>query len=199
MKYSFIYKNVINSIKKSIGSPFGVALSEPLEISIQPNKKCNARCLMCDFWEEKEDYLSSDEIIHTLKELKSWIGSGFFVQIAGGEPLIFKGIFDIFSFCSENNIICKISTNGIALTESNCKKIIDSKLDYLSVSIDSHKSEIHDKFRGFDGALDNAIKGIKYLAENSNITLGISSVLLSENIKDYPDSVDFFLDLPIHR
>ena len=196
---SFLYKNVINSIKKSISSSLGLNLSKPLQISIQPNERCNARCIMCDCWKEKNDYLNSDEIIDALKQLNNWVGSNFFVQIAGGEPLIFNGIYDIFSFCEDNNIICKISTNGIALTENTCDKIIKSKLRYLSVSIDSHLPEIHDKYRGVDGTLERSLKGIEYLAKNGNLTLGISSVIMRDNISTLCDSIDFFLKLPINR
>jgi MoaA/NifB/PqqE/SkfB family radical SAM enzyme len=154
---------------------------------------------MCHFWKEKEDRLTAQEIIKAIDDLKNWVGKGFFLQIAGGEPLIFKGIFDIFSFCAGNDIICKISTNGYALTPNICDKIIESKLSYLSVSLDSHQKEIHDKFRGVDGILDRAVDGIKYLAQNSKITLGVSSVLMRDNVDHFPESVDFFLNLPIHR
>lgn len=198
-KFSFLYKNLINSLKKDISSYMGINISKPLQISIAPNERCNARCIMCDCWKEKNDYLNSDEVIDTLKQLRNWVGSNFFVQIAGGEPLIFKGIYEVFSFCSENDIVCKISTNGIALTEKNCDKIIQSKLPYLSVSLDSHLPEIHDKFRGVDRTLERAVKGIEYLSKNGNLTLGISSLLMKDNISTFSDSVDFFLKLPIHR
>lgn len=199
MGYSFLLKNFSNSVKKDISSSFGLTLSKPLQVTIQPNERCNARCLMCNCWKEKNDYLDSEEIINTLKHLKSWMGKDFFVQIAGGEPLIFKGIYDIFSYCADNGIICKISTNGIALTESVCDKIIQSKLSFLSVSLDSHLSEIHDKFRGVSGTLERAVNGIKYLGENGNLTLGVSSVLMKDNIETFPESVEYFLSLPINR
>ena len=199
MKFAFIFKTLANEVKMGISTALGLTLTKPLEISIQPNKRCNARCLMCDFWKEKEDKLTAQEIIAAIEQLRSWIGKGFFLQIAGGEPLIFKGIFDIFSLCSASGIICKISTNGYALTQNVCDKIIASKLSYLSISLDSHKKEIHDKLRGVDGIFDRAVEGIGYLAKNSRTMLGISSVLMGDNVKDFPESVDFFLSLPIHR
>jgi MoaA/NifB/PqqE/SkfB family radical SAM enzyme len=154
---------------------------------------------MCNCWKEKHDYINSEEIIDALKQLRKWVGRNFFVQIAGGEPLIYKGIYDIFSYCADNGIICKISTNGIALTENTCDKIIKSRLSFLSVSLDSHLPEIHDKYRGVEGTLERAINGIKYLAEKGNLTLGISSVLMKENISTFSESVDFFLSLPVDR
>ncbi|MDR2848639.1 MAG: radical SAM protein [Bacteroidales bacterium] len=199
MRYSFLLTNFTNSLTKDVSSSFNLHLSKPLQVSIQPNERCNARCLMCDYWKETNDYLDYKEIIETLKELKQWMGNNFFVQIAGGEPLIYKGIYDIFSFCAENGIICKISTNGIAFTPNVCDKIIQSGLSYLSVSLDSHLSEIHDRFRGVPGTWERAIGGIKYLAEHTRMTLGISSVIMKDNIATLPQSVDYFLSLPINR
>ncbi|MDR2848060.1 MAG: radical SAM protein [Bacteroidales bacterium] len=199
MRYSFLLKNFVNSIEKDASATFNLNLSKPLQVSIQPNERCNARCLMCDCWKETNDYINADEIITVLKWLKQWIGRNFFVQIAGGEPLIYKGIYDIFSFCAENGILCKISTNGIAFTPNVCDKIIRSGLPYLSVSLDSHLPEIHDKFRGVPGTLERAIGGIKYLAEHTRMTLGISSVIMKENVGTLPQSVDYFLSLPINR
>lgn len=196
---SFLYKNLNNSIKVNLSSSLGLNLSKPLQVSIMPNRRCNARCLMCNCWKEENDYLNSNDLINTLKQLRSWLGSNFFVQISGGEPLIFKGIYDIFSFCADHDIICKISTNGISLTEKTCDKIIQSKLRYLSVSLDSHLPEIHNKFRGVDKTFEHALKGIDYLAKNGDLTLGISSIIMRDNIGSLCDSVDFFLKLPIHR
>jgi MoaA/NifB/PqqE/SkfB family radical SAM enzyme len=196
---SFLFKNLNNSIKVNLSSTWGLNLSKPLQVSIMPNRRCNARCLMCTCWEEKNDYLDSNDIIKSLKELRKWLGRNFFVQISGGEPLIFKGIYDIFSFCEDNDIICKISTNGISLTEKTCDKIIQSKLRFLSVSLDSHLPEIHDKFRGVEKTFERALKGINYLAKNGNLTLGISTIIMRDNISTLCDSVDFFLKLPIHR
>jgi MoaA/NifB/PqqE/SkfB family radical SAM enzyme len=199
MNYKFFIKNFNNLVKKKLSASFNLTLSKPLEVSFFLTKRCNARCLMCDFWEAQDDHLTSEDIIVAFSELKSWIGDNFFVQLSGGEPLIFKGIFDVFTYGSNNGIICKISTNGYALTDNICDKIIESKLPYLSVSLDSHLKEVHDRMRGVDGMFDRAIHGIKYLAEHSDMTLGISVVLSSENVKNFPETIEYFLSLPIHR
>jgi MoaA/NifB/PqqE/SkfB family radical SAM enzyme len=195
----FGFSQTQNIIKKNISIHSNLLLSKPMQISIQPNERCNARCIMCDSWKETKDFISSDEIIDVLSELSEWVGNDFFVQIAGGEPLIYKGIYDIFTFCADKKIITKISTNGIALNEKVCDKIIESGLQFLSVSLDSHIADIHDKYRGVEGTFQKAVKGIKYLSEYGKLTLGISSLLMKENIATFPETVDFFLSLPIDR
>ncbi len=198
-KVNYLCNNLKNSVYKQISIKTGANLSRPLLVSIQPNERCNARCIMCDSWKEKHDCLNSVEIINVLKQLREFNRGEFFVQIAGGEPLIFNGIYDIFKFCSQNNIICKISTNGLSLTEKNCDKIIESGLPYLSVSLDSHLPEIHDKYRGVENTLKRAVKGIEYLSKHGNLTLGVSSILMKDNAETFAESIDYFLSLPIHR
>ncbi len=195
----FAYSHFLNSIKKKISIASGRLLSKPMQVSIILNHRCNARCLMCNFWKEKKDYLTADEIIKMIEDLNKLTGNNFFVQISGGEPLIFKGVYDIFAFNAQKGIKTKISTNGIALSEKTCDKIINSNLPFLSVSVDSHIPEIHDKFRGFKGAFKRSIDGLKYLHKNGNITLGISSIIMKDNISTFPESVDYFLSLPINR
>jgi MoaA/NifB/PqqE/SkfB family radical SAM enzyme len=195
----FGYSQTQNILKKNISIHTNLLLSKPMQVSIQPNERCNARCIMCDSWKETKDYISKDEIIGVLSDLNDWVGNNFFVQIAGGEPLIYKGIFDIFSFCSDKKIITKISTNGISLTENICDKIIESGLQFLSVSLDSHLPEIHDKYRGVPGTFEKAVKGIEYLSANGKLTLGISSLLMKENVSSFPETVEYFLSLPLDR
>lgn len=198
-KAEFLLNNVRNSFYKEISTRSDNLLSKPLHVSIQPNETCNAKCLMCNCWLEKNDYLESEEIIDVLAQLRKLNKGSFFVQIAGGEPFLFKGIYDIFSYCAQNDIISKVSTNGISLTEKHCDRIIDSGLPFLSVSLDSHLPEIHDKFRGKEKTLEKAVKGIRYLAENGHLTLGVTSILMKDNLSTFQESVEYFLNLPIHR
>ena len=92
----FAFKHFVNSIKKSVSLNTKFMWSKPLQINIQPNKRCNAKCIMCDCWKVKEDYITYKDILATLQDTRKWIGPNYYVSIVGGESLIFKGIFDIF-------------------------------------------------------------------------------------------------------
>ena len=124
----YVVSNAKNNLLKAWSVRTGVVMSKPYQVSIQPNERCNARCLMCDCWKEKKDFLTKDDVIGVIRELREWIGPHFFVQIAGGEPLIFKGIYDVFQYCADQHILCKISTNRILLNEKTCDRIIASGL-----------------------------------------------------------------------
>jgi MoaA/NifB/PqqE/SkfB family radical SAM enzyme len=154
---------------------------------------------MCNCWHENNDYLSKADIIGFIQDLYDWRGSNLVLQIAGGEPLIFKGIFEIFKFCSVRSITTKITTNGFGLNKSACDKIIESGLPFISISIDSHIPAVHDKFRGRSGLYRNAIEGLQYLRKNSKIVIGISSIIMRENISHLKDFTNFLLDLGVDR
>ena len=196
---NFASKALVNDIKKKFSTRTGILLTEPMQISISPTQRCNVKCLMCNCWHEKNDHITKDDIIHFIEDLHNWLGNNYIIHISGGEPLIFKGIFDIFKFCSEHKIICKITTNGYALNKTICDKIIESGLTYVSVSLDSHLPEVHDKFRGQNNTFQRAIDGINYLRENSDITIGISSIVMNENIYHLKEFTDFLINLDVDR
>lgn len=195
----FAVESAINHVKKSASIHTGKLLSKPILVVISPTNRCNARCLMCNCWHEKNDYIGKDDIINFIHDLYEWRGNNLVLQIAGGEPLIFKGIFEIFQYCTALGITAKITTNGFGLNESVCNKIIESGLPFISISIDSHISDVHDRFRGQSGMFRRAMEGIKYLRENSKIVIGISSIIMRDNISHLREFVDFLLDQDIDR
>lgn len=195
----FAANGLKNHVQKEISVRTGLLLTKPLLISISPSQRCNLKCLMCRCWQEQKDYISSDDIIGFLGDVKGWLGNQFFVQLSGGEPLIYRGIFDVIKFCAENEITCKVSTNGYNLTPRMCDKVIEAGLRYLSVSIDSHVPEVHDRFRGRKGTFKRAIAGLKYLRSKSKITLGISAIVMKNNIEQMDEFIDFLMSLDIDR
>lgn len=154
---------------------------------------------MCHCWKEQYDYMTKDDVIAFVNELDDWLKGNFILHIAGGEPLVFKGIFEIVSHCKSRNIMCKLTTNGYGLNEKVCQDLIQSGLSYLTVSIDSHKAEIHDAFRGKKGTHVKALWGLNYLSEHSDMALGVSCIIMNENISYMREFCDFLLNLKVDR
>ncbi len=197
---SFAVSSAMNHFRKKASISTGKVYTKPMQVAICPTMRCNAKCLMCDCWHEKSDYISKDDILTFIEDMHAWRGSGFFVQIAGGEPLIYKGIYEIFKKLTDLKISSKITTNGYSLSsEKVCDQIIESGLPYLSISIDSHIPEVHDEFRGREKMFSNAMKGIEYLRKNSDMMIGISSIIMKDNVGHLPEFTDFLVDLDVDR
>ncbi|MHA2051862.1 MAG: radical SAM protein, partial [Promethearchaeota archaeon] len=171
----------------------------------------NLRCKLCNFWQNR-DPLSKLDIaskLHFLTEFISWqekkceeYQKSFSIILNGGEPFLYSNqVFKVAKFCKDNDISCFINTNG-SLIDSELRKILRSGLTALTISIDSHKAEIHDGLRGFSGLFNHLIKLIKKLNQQKRkkrlpINICIQSILGNWNITHLRDHINFFSDLGI--
>ncbi len=109
---------------------------------------CNLRCLTC--------YLNAgDPLINELntndyrKLFPSLKELGFdMVYLLGGEPMLRKDIFEIISSAKENDLIVSMSSNGFFIDNENARKLSESGLDNIQISIDSADERINDTIRG---------------------------------------------------
>ncbi len=79
-----------------------------------------------------------------------------------GEPFLNPEIFKMIEYSNLNKIYSIISTNGHFLSSGNIKKIIDSKLNKLIISIDGATQDIYSSYR-IGGNLDKVLEGIEAL------------------------------------
>ena len=86
------------------------------------------------------------------------------IRFTGGEPLLFNGIYDLIRFATEEGICTSLGTNGTLVTKEVAKKLKESGLKKVVVSIDGNK-KTHDKIRGKKN-YQKAMNGLKYLKQN---------------------------------
>ena len=85
-------------------------------------------------------------------------------KLTGGEPLLhpqFRGILD---FLSGEDIKLTMETNALLMTAELARYMKEnSTMWFVSTSLDSHRPEFHDHFRGLQGAFERTVRGIDYL------------------------------------
>ena len=64
-------------------------------------------------------------------------------------------IFELISFAKERGLIAKIITNGVLLNKDMARKLLDSGLDKINLSMDICSDE-GDEIRGVKGAYQRA-------------------------------------------
>ncbi|CAN2042297.1 Radical SAM protein [Candidatus Magnetomoraceae bacterium gMMP-15] len=137
----------------------------PLKVQIEITHRCNSRCKSCGFWRQKAmDELSIDQWKIVLKDIKK-IGTRR-VAFGGGEPTLYKGIFDLIKFAKNLGLLVSLGTNGLLLKKYH-QIIADSGLDVIEISLDG-PPEIHNKNRGLSDAFKRTIEGAAELANHSN-------------------------------
>ena len=109
------------------------------------------------------------------------------INISGGEALLREDIFEIIEYASKKFIVI-LESNGQLLTKENVKKLKETKISCVAVSIDSYDCVKHDKLRNLQGCFEKAVEGISNVVE-SGIPCLLSTYITSEranqkNIKE---------------
>jgi MoaA/NifB/PqqE/SkfB family radical SAM enzyme len=185
MRFSldFLSRQALNHFRQKVVRADGATPARPVNFNITPTFRCNCRCVMCRLSQRGDRDLDCAELERALGAIREWLGTPFFVNVSGGEPLMYADLYRLISFCRRNSIYPKIGTNGFLLTPETCDRLAAAGLEYLSVSVDSLRPEVQDSLRGVPGALDKALSGLGHLRERG-IKAGVNTVISSRNASE---------------
>jgi MoaA/NifB/PqqE/SkfB family radical SAM enzyme len=128
-----------------------------------PRSPCNLSCEYCYFgtlesqqpsfplWPGQLSHIGSndltlDRIIEFLKSCPPGLLGRVF--IAGGEPLLWRGIMEMITALKDKNIEVIVCTNGQPLKEQAItESLLTSGIDAVSVSLDSYDATYNDRWR----------------------------------------------------
>jgi len=163
--------------------------------------RCNLRCLMCDQWKssphEAQLELTTGQwcsFIDSLKRMHARI-----LVITGGEPLLRDDTPEIIRYASDKGISTHLCTNGTLLDECLIRRMRDSGLDSLSVSLDSADAATHNLIRGsvcYGQVVEN-IRALRSLAPS--IKVGINCVINRHNLFGLHRLADFAICLGVNQ
>ena len=134
------------------------------EISLQ----CNFHCRHCGSYCERHKYpddLNTEEIKKVFKEIaEDFNAKKITIAVTGGEPLLRKDLFEVMTYARNLGFHWGMVTNGWFVTPEIVKKMKQSGMETVVVSIDG-LGLTHDKFRDMPGAYDQAIRAVKLLSK----------------------------------
>lgn len=120
---------------------------------------CNLRCRHCYSNAGKlKDELSTEEALDAVDKLDR-LGVTI-IAFSGGEPLIRRDFLEVAKYAADRGIYVAVATNGTLITDEFAKKMKESGISYVQISLDGLK-ETHDKFRGVPGTFEKTVEGIK--------------------------------------
>ena len=160
-------------------------VSKPLTLLLLVNRGCNLKCSFCDLWDNPQE-MPWDKAVALLDQAAA-IGTKTLV-ITGGEPFLYKPLFDLVAAAKARGMGVNITTNG-TLIQKRWKELVDSGVDSLSVSIDGTRPT-HEKLRGQRGCYNRAMKGLDAVRELGGIGLSIYTVVTRENVEEIPAVFD---------
>jgi len=164
----------------------------PISVSVNLTNKCNQHCIYCEVGQglvkTEKPLLGLDDLKWIIDEMNQ-LGIPT-LSLGGGEPLLFKDIFEVIRYAHEFGIKCGIMTNGMLLPRLSQDKIelLKECNSTIAVSIDSFSTDKAEKLRGAKNALSLPIEGIKILVKHQ-IPLEIMTAISAYNYHDLFDVV----------
>ncbi len=168
-------------------------LKSPIAVVWEITNNCNYKCPHCRAYMSNfsEDVNLENKIIEKIIE-----NDILSVNISGGEPLVNPRIVSIVSRLTKANIDVGISSNGWLFSKIG-KELVDNGLSFLQVSLDGPK-ELHDSFRGVDGAYERAIEALKY-AKSLGLRTQMNVTITSRNLSTLMYNLDVANEIGIDR
>jgi len=127
---------------------------------------CNYKCLHCynNSGKKVYDELSDKEIVDVANQVAAMHPKS--VCLCGGEPMMRANIFDIIRILAPSVGAVNMVSNGSLLNKEKIKKLKDSGINSIQISLDGINEMQHDTFRGYSGAFKQAVNAIKLIKES---------------------------------
>nr|WP_319571255.1 radical SAM protein [uncultured Draconibacterium sp.] len=163
--------------------------------------QCNNKCSWCyapttlsHSFDKVLTEKKEDEFLRLLKDLKTKK-----IVLIGGEPTLYKNIINFISKIIAQGIGVGMVSNGRLLSNYEfTKKLYDSGLSTVTVSIEGSNNLIHDEITQVKGSFSESIKGIEN-AIKCGITTSTETVISKQNINDLFNIVDLFENYSLKR
>ncbi len=153
-------------------------------------RTCNLRCVHCYADSHAEKYageLSWEQCCEVIDDLADYQVNA--LLLSGGEPLVHPMLPQILERATGRGLKVTISTNGTRITPELAALFKKLGVAYVGISLDGIGA-IHDRFRGVEGAFDQAVRGFK-LCEEVGQKTGLRLTLTRNNVQCMPEILDF--------
>ncbi len=185
--------------------PAVAELPPPEYLFVHVNKRCNLRCQHCDYWKtqdtDMERYVRGERMVALLTEFAAMNPSGK-VVVCGGEKLLDLDDFFLISTTGRRLGLRILGvTNGTRIkTPEFAERLIREGSHEASISLNSHRAELHDETRGAPGSFDVAVRALRLLLEArerlgaTDTRVNVMALVFDRNYEELEDFYDFVLN-----
>jgi len=176
--------------------PFSYQYSAPLRMDVALTFRCQNDCVHCYAGGPHETpELTTDQWKQVIDRL-SEIGI-FIVTFTGGEPTLREDLPELLVYAQNKGMVTGLITNGRKLKDKEYVSVLEkSGLDFVQVTLESHKPQIHDLMTASTGSWKETVAGIRN-AVNSQIYVTTNTTLSKHNAPKFLDTIDFIKALDV--
>lgn len=176
--------------------PFSQKPSAPLRVDMALTFNCQNNCIHCyTGGPKKTTELSTIKWKQVIDKLHK-IGV-FILTFTGGEPTLKEDLPELLSYAQSKGLVTGLITNGRKLaSKSYVDKLERSGLDFVQITLESHKPKIHNKITGDPKSWKETITAIKNLIPTQIYTT-TNTTLNQHNKDDFLDTIEFIKKLGV--
>ncbi|NLN76656.1 MAG: heme b synthase [Armatimonadetes bacterium] len=148
---------------------------------------CNLKCIHCRasaVEDRSPDELSLAQSRELLSDIASFAKP--VIVLSGGEPLVRADIYDIAKYGTDLGLRMVLATNGTTVDAEVVRKLTDSGIRRISISLDGADAQTHDSFRGLAGAFEDALRGVEHCT-TLGMPVQINTTVAKHNLRQLPD------------
>jgi len=164
---------------------FGAAdfSQSPFTLAWEVTRACALACLHCRAAAQPRAdprELTTAEAIKVIGQIRE-VGDPILV-VTGGDPLMRRDLYDLLAYAVSLGLRTSLTPSATALANlKNLRKVKDTGVLRLAVSLDGPTAEVHDAFRGFRGTFDRTM-GILRDAREAGLALQINTTVSRYNL-----------------
>ena len=176
--------------------PFTQKYTAPLRMDLALTFKCQNNCVHCYAGGPHEtSELNTEQWKEVIDRL--WQIGMFILTFTGGEPTLREDLPELLLYAQNKGMVTGLITNGRRLKAKSYVKILEKAgLDFVQVTLESKKAEIHDLMTGTKGSWKETVAGIKN-AVQTKIYVTTNTTLSKYNANDFLNTIDFIKELGV--
>lgn len=173
---------------------------KPMLVFWESTRSCLLTCIHCRaeaILKPLPGELSTSEAFKLIDDIRGFNSPYPILIITGGDPLMREDLWDIVSYATSYNIRVALSPSVTPLlNDANIKKITDSGVSAVSISVDSPNPEVHDGIRGIRGTWAKSIDAIRKLIDY-NVKVQVNTVVMKPTVEGLADMVHLLRKLEV--
>lgn len=169
-----------------------VVKGKPVHGTFSLTPRCNLQCRMCYVCNPSvaDEELSGDQWLDIMRQARD--EGMLFSLITGGEPLLHKDFWQIYTGLRRLGIYVTVNSNGTTITPEVADKFKKAPPVQISISVYGSSPEAYEKVTGSAAGYEKVIRGIELLRER-RVKFKLRTILTKDTAPDIENIVKLIL------
>lgn len=178
--------------------PFQRELSAPYRMDLAITYRCSNKCLHCYAGGPRETKeLTTQEWLQVIDKLHDVTIPQ--VVFTGGEPTLRDDLAALIAHAEKREMVTGLVTNGRKLKDEDYfRSLIDSGLDHVQITIESHDPKVHDAITCVKGSWNETVQGLRNAVASQIYTVS-NTTLNKMNVDGMQATIDFLHSLGLRQ